>query len=414
MFSRWKSHILEEKLKKPYVHILFGARQTGKSTLLKTLIPKPDLFIDLSNPEERTRYLARPGDLVTECRALHSTVRTPSFVFIDEVQAVPDMFNAVQSLYDEDKHRWRFVLCGSSARRLRQTGANMLPGRSILHRLYPLTLTEHPSIENATSNVESPLPFPWDKKAKHPALFPAWDLMTRLTYGELPGIVTAEKEDRAGLLKSYAIIHLEEEIRREALIKDWGAFTRFLQLAAMESGTLLNYANISQHVGVSQPTIKSYYQLLEDMFIGFSVPAFSKSPRKNLLSTPKFFFFDTGIRHAAARLDVIPEIVKANPGPVFEQWVGIELWKRLQYLGGNLCHLRTKDGAEVDFIVEHKNQYIPVEAKWTEHPSLSDARHILKFLNESPNKKDKGYIICRCSRPMLLHDRVTALPWFQL
>ncbi|OGV69588.1 MAG: hypothetical protein A2283_02160 [Lentisphaerae bacterium RIFOXYA12_FULL_48_11] len=406
--------MLAEKLKKPYVHILFGARQTGKSTLLKTLIPKPDLFIDLSNPEERSRYLARPGDLVAECRALSPAGRTPPLVFIDEVQAVPEMFNAVQNLYDGDKHGWRFILCGSSARKLRQTGANMLPGRSMLHRLYPLTLAEHPSTEHVAPNIESPLPFPWDKKEKNPRPFPAWDLFTRLTYGELPGIVTADKEDRAGLLKSYAIIHLEEEIRREALIKDWGAFTRFLQLAAMESGTLLNYANISQHVGVSQPTIKSYYQLLEDMFVGFSVPAFSKSPRKNLLSTPKFFFFDTGVRHAAARLEITQEIVKANPGPVFEQWVGTELWKRLQYSGGTLYHLRTKDGAEIDFIVEHKGRYVPVEVKWTEHPSLSDARHILRFLDESPDRKSKGYIICRCSKPMLLHDRVMALPWFHL
>ncbi len=414
MFSRWKSHVLKEKLKKPYVHILFGARQTGKSTLLRALLPDTALSIDLSDPETRTRYLARPGDFIAECRALRSVGKSPLSVFVDEVQSVPDIFDAVQNLYDEDRHKWRFVLCGSSARKLRRTGANLLPGRSMLHRLYPLTLTEHPSTERKKTGVESPLPFPWPEKYGKQECFPEWDLISRLTYGELPGVVAADKADRSDLLKSYAIIHLEEEIRREALIKDWGAFTRFLQLAAMESGTVLNYANISQHVGVSQPTVKSYYQLLEDMFIGFSVPAFSKSPRKNLLSTPKFFFFDPGIRHAAARLDVIPEIVKANPGPVFEQWVGIELWKRLQYLGGNLYHLRTKDGAEIDFVVEHKGRQIPVEVKWTEHPSLSDARHVLKFLDESPDRMAKGYIICRCSRPMSLHSKVMALPWFQI
>ncbi len=130
-------------------------------------------------------------------------------------------------------------------------------------------------------------------------------MLTRLAYGALPGIVTADKQDRPGLLKAYAFVHLEEEIRREALVKDWGAFVRFLQLAAVESGQILNYANISQESGISQPTVKGYYQLLEDMFVGIRVPAYSKSPRKNLLSTPKFMFFDLGVRHAAAGLNPI-------------------------------------------------------------------------------------------------------------
>ena len=195
-------------------------------------------------------------------------------------------------------------------------------------------------------------------------------MLPRLAYGALPGIVTADKQDRPGVLKAYAFVHLEEEIVREALVKDWGAFVRFLQLAAVESGQLLNYANISQESGTSQPTVKGYYQLLEDMFVGIRVAAYSQSPRKNLLSTPKFVFFDLGVRHATAGLNPSSELVRANPGPVFEQWVGIELWKRLQYLGeGKLYHQRSRDGAEVDFIIEHRSQLTPVEVKWTENPT---------------------------------------------
>ena len=168
-------------------------------------------------------------------------------------------------------------------------------------------------------------------------------------------------------------------------------FVRFLQLAARESGQILNYAAISHETGISQPTVKNYYQLLEDMFVGFRVPAYSRSPRKNLLSTPKFFLFDLGVRHTAAGLKPSADLVHANPGPLFEQWVGIELWKRLQYLGeGTLFYQRTRDGAEVDFIVEHGGRLTPIEVKWTERPSLSDARHLLTFLGEHPRNARRG------------------------
>jgi len=178
---------------------------------------------------------------------------------------------------------------------------------------------------------------------------------------------------------------------------------------------MVNYNKIAGAIGLSVPTVKSHYQLLEDMFLGFRLPAFSGSTRKNLLSTDRFLFFDLGVRHAAAGLTAGTDTVRANPGPLFEQWVGIELWKRLQYLGnGKLHYLRTKDGAEVDFIIEHGGRFAPVEVKWTERPALTDARHLLTFLREHPNKAKQGYIICRCDRPLRLHDQVTALPWFCL
>jgi predicted AAA+ superfamily ATPase len=369
--------------------------------------------LDFSSPEERTRHLASPSEFPATCRALPKR-RRPWFVFVDEVQSVPAIFDAVQNLYDGDKQRWRFVLCGSAARKLRTTGTNLLPGRSMLHRIVPLTLPEHPAPENSPVTKSSPLPLPFAPKLSR-ARFPAADLATRLSFGELPGVVTARESDRADLLSAYALVHLEEEIRREALVKDWGAFVRFLRLASSESGGILNYAAISQESGISQPTVKSYYQLLEDMFVGFHVPAFSKSPRKNLLSTSKFFFFDLGVRHAAAGLRPSRNVVRAIGGPLLEQWVGVELWKRLTYLGeGSLHHFRTKDGAEIDFVVERRGRYIPIEVKYTEHPTARDARHVLDFLAEHAGRAPHGYLICRVPRPLSLHERVTALPWFAL
>ena len=411
MFDRWYAHDLQAKLARPYVHLLFGARQTGKSTLLDTLLPADAVRINLADPQERSRHLAHPDQFIQVCRGL-PTRKKAQVVFVDEAQSVPAVFDAVQFLYDGDKTRWQFVLCGSSSRKLRTTGVSLLPGRSLLHHLYPLTVAEHPAKEPHLVSAQSPLPFPW-RGGQGPAKpFPAWDLTTRLAYGALPGIVAADPQDRAGLLKTYAVVHLEEEIRREAMVKNWGAFVRFLHLAAAESGQILNYAAISQETGISQPTVKAYYQLLEDMFIGFSVPAYSKSPRKNLLSTPRFLFFDLGVRHAAAGLEASTDVVKASPGPLLEQWVGMELWKRLRYLGqGTLYHQRTKDGAEVDFVIQHKGRLTPIEVKWTENPTLSDARHMLTFLNENPKEAKQGYVICRCPRPLQLHDKVTALPW---
>lgn len=414
MFDRWYSGTLEAKLARPYVHLIFGARQTGKSTLLRALLPPETLVLDLADPRERTRHLANADAFASECLALPAG-KKGQFVFVDEAQSVPSIFDAVQHLYDGDKSRWRFVLCGSSARKLRRMGANLLPGRSFYHRLLPLTLVEHPADQPPVPQPVSPLPFAWNLRERHEHPFPAADLVTRLTFGELPGVVAAPQGDRGELLRSFAFVHLEEEIRREALVKDWGAFVRFLHLAAAESGQMVNFAAISQESGVSQPTVKSHYQLLEDMFVGFRVEAFSRSPRKVLLSTPKFLFFDLGVRHAAAGLTPAPDVVRTNPGPFFEQWVGIELWKRLQYLGeGRLFHLRTKDGSEVDFIIERGDTLTPIEVKWSQNPSVQDARHLLTFMAEHPKQARHAFIVCRCPRPQQLHEKVTALPWFCL
>lgn len=292
------------------------------------------------------------------------------------------------------------------------TGANLLPGRSILHHLYPLVLAERPPAgAERSGGAVSVLPLPVRRVGKTPK-FPEVDIMERLLFGELPGVATAQPSHRADLLRTYTIVYLEEELRREALVKNWPAFARFLQLAAAEAGMMINYAGISREAGVSLPTVKTYYQLLEDMFLGFRVTAFSGSPRKSLLSTERFFFFDLGVRNAAAEMPLETAAVRVNPGPLFEQWVGIELWKRLQYLGGGRLHyLRSKAGAEVDFIIARDGRFTPIEVKWTERPALGDAKHVMSFMREHPKQARHGYLICRCSVPLALSENVTALPW---
>jgi len=413
MYCRWVEPHWERKLSAPYVHIVFGARQVGKTTLLKSLLPGDATVVDLARPRERLQYLSDPDLLVRLCQGLPERTR-PHTVFVDEAQSVPAVFDAIQYLYDADKNRFRFVVCGSSARKLRRSGANLLPGRSFLHRLFPLTLAERPALQVLPEGFESILPFTLATTKASPA-FPKADLLERLAWGELPGVVTAEVEHRSDLLATYAMVHLEEEMRREAMVRDWPAFVRFLRLAATESGQILNYSKISREAGITVPTVKSHYQLLEDMFLGFRVPGFSGSSRRTLLGTDRFFFFDLGIRHAAAGLESSPAAVSMQPGPLFEQWVGIELWKRLQYLGtGKLYYLRTKDGAEVDFILERDGALIPIEVKWTERPSLADARHLRTFMAEHPRVARRGFIVCRCHAPLALDERITAIPWWGL
>jgi predicted AAA+ superfamily ATPase len=408
MFFRWSVPVFERKLAKPYVHILFGARQTGKSTLLQGLLPQADLWLDLANPAERSRYLARPETFVEECRALPRG--GPRRVVVDEVQTVPALFDAVQHLYDRDRGRFRFVLCGSSARKLRVTSTNLLPGRAMLHHLHALVRAERPAAEG-DAGADPLLAL---SGAPGERRFPPAPLLERLAFGELPGVALAPEEDRHDLLHGYAYVSLEEELRREALIKDWPAFARFLRLAALESGQVTNYAAISREAGLSAPSVKSHYQLLEDMFIGFHVDALSGGARKHVLSTPRFYFFDLGVRHAAAGLSCSRDTVLANPGPVFEQWVGIELWKRLRYLGGGrLYHFRTKAGSEIDFVVERGGELLPIEVKWTENPTREDTRHLRAFLDERKRAR-RGLVVCRCPRPRALDERITAIPWWRL
>lgn len=409
MFGRLFSPRFATQSAKPYVSLLFGARQTGKSTLLRTVYPEPAMRIDLANAEDRLRYGTSATGFIQACRGLNRG-RQPSTVIVDEAQLSPEIFNAVQHLYDDDQKRWRFILCGSSARKLRRIGANLLPGRSLYHRLYPLVQAEIAPGLNQASPIPAPI---WAEPVTRP--FSAIGLNDRLAYGALPGIATAPVEDRAALLQSYAAIYLEEEVRREASTINLSSFARFLTLAALESGQVVNSAALARQIGLTGKTIQSYYALLEDMFVGFSLPAFSGSARQGVLSTPRFYFFDLGVRHAAAGLPPEPTLVLANPGPLFEQWVGLELWKRIGYLGeGRLSYFRTKTGVEVDFIWEHRGKFIPIEVKWTDRPDISDARHLRGFLDDHKKVAPEGLVICRCPRPLQLAPNIRALPWWML
>lgn len=363
--------------------LLLGPRQTGKTTLVKNL--HADLYINLARPSVRQAYERDPGHLTREVEAM-----APHFplVIIDEVQKVTPLLDAVQDLIDSQVAQ--FILTGSSARRLRRNGeVNLLPGRVLLLRMDPLLISESTTLSPSIEEL--------------------------LLYGSLPHILLEKSvENREEDLFSYVTTYLEEEIRAEALVRNIGAFGNFLKLAALESGCISNFHKLSQDIGVSNPTISEYYQILVDCLIAERIEALSQShTRKKLIKSPKFLIYDLGVRRLAAGEGCdIPDKYMSD---LFEQWVGLELSRLMRTFPqkSSLMHWRDAAGAEIDWIVEKEHQYIPVEVKWTKNPRPNHARHVHSFIQEYPNSS-KGYVICRIPKAQKLTEQVMALPWQEL
>lgn len=381
MIRRTLQAVLERQVGRGKSVLLLGPRQTGKTTLLRQM--HPDLRVELAEPRERQRYERDPSTLRDEVVGLKG--RRPLIV-VDEVQKVPELMNVAQGLIDAG--RAQFVFTGSSARKLRRgQDVNLLPGRVVSLRLDPLTLEE--SLPRALPDL--------------------------LTDGALPAIRTeAGPSDREEDLRSYVETYLEEEVRQEAVVKRMAPFSRFLELAALESGRIVNFAGMASDVGASAPTIRGYYEILADCLVAERVDPITRSTtRKKLTRSSRYLLFDLGVRRLAAA-----EGRRLGPerlGELFEQMVGLELIRlcRLHAPSATVRFWRDPDGPEVDWVVEHEGHYVPVEVKWSERPRAADARHLNVFLNEHENAT-VGFIVCRCARALAIDDRVTAVPWQSL
>jgi predicted AAA+ superfamily ATPase len=405
-YGRWLERDLGRRTSRGKVRLLFGARQTGKSSLLRTLLPEDAVHIDLQDGRARVRYERTPGVLADE---LEVRREKRLVVCIDEIQKVPSLLDDVQHLHDRQAGRFDFFVTGSSARRLRAGAANLLPGRAHVYRLFPVTGVER--VGYAGSSVLPRLAPVGDR-----AGFPRRSLEDLLVWGSLPGITLEPAVRRGATLTAYSEVYLEEEIRREAVVRDLGAFSRFLTLAALESGQIMNLTGLSQESGVPVATIRNFYQVLVDTFVGYWVPPYGRAGRKEILSTPRFVFFDTGVRNAAAELPLSRDLLKTQAGPLFEQWVLAELIHRTSYLGRThgVSFWRTRHGAEVDAVVETPKEDIPIEVKWTDNPRPTDARHLETFIESFAPRTKRGYVVCRVPQARRLSERVTAIPWDEL
>jgi predicted AAA+ superfamily ATPase len=362
--------------------LLMGARQTGKTTLVRQF--KSDLSISFVQPDVRQRYEKAPQLLKGEVEALVSDVKGKRpLVILDEVQKVPVILDVVQDMIDRGVAD--FILTGSSARKLRRGAqVNLLPGRVVAFRMDPFSLRE----------------------------FPAKDLDERLLYGSLPGILAVQAlPDREADLGAYVTAYLEEEIRAEAVVRNIGDFARFLEIAASESGGIINLRKLSQEIGVSHTTIGAYYQILEDCLIAERIePLTHSKTRKKLTKSDKYLFFDLGVRRLAAREGT--KLSRDTMGLVFEQFIGLELLRNAHTngKGAKLRFWRDPDGPEVDWVVDADGVYTPIEVKWTDNPAPADIRHLEVFLSEYKTV-GTGYVVCRVPRKVKLSDRIFAIPW---
>ena len=230
----------------------------------------------------------------------------------------------------------------------------------------------------------------------------------------MPGIVSqAEDADRKDFLKAYSQTYLEEEIRAEALSRKIGAFSRFLELAAQESGTAPNFAKLSMETGVSAPAIKGFYNVLEETLVAERVDAYLKNARKRILSSSRYYMFDLGVRNSLARMPLTEELINSQKGVLFEHAVMLEVIRRVRALGNDyrVCYWRTSSGLEVDCVIDTGAGVIPVEIKASAHVRLGDVPGLTAFLREYPKQAQRGYVIAQIAKPEQLSDNITALPW---
>ena len=349
---------------------LWGARQTGKSTLLKALFPNA-LWFDLLLSSQYEKLAKNIG--VFRETILANLSSSP--VIIDEVQRIPALLNEVHWLISN--HNVRFIMSGSCPRKIIRSGANLLGGRALRYELYPLISQE----------------------------IPGFDLLKALNNGLLPKHYDSKNPQR--LISSYIGSYLRDEIAAEAKIRNVSSFSRFLEIAALTNGEIVNYTNIASDCGVSLPTIKEYFQILEDTLIGRFLPSFQKKPKRRVISAPKFYLFDVGIANYLISRGKIEKGTEAF-GKAFEHFIYQEIYAHSKYsdLNYSISYWRTSSQLEIDFVLgDHE---VAIEVKSTD---LANSRH-LKGLRAFSQDYEVQKLILISNDPLpRLVDGILILPW---
>lgn len=328
---------------------LFGARQTGKSTfLLDTFRDVPSF--DLLDYELRSRFSKNPG-LLGE---ILQDSPDGSLVIIDEIQKVPELLDEVHRLMV--RKNMRFILCGSSARKLKKSSSNTLGGRAVPLPFYPLVSAEVPD----------------------------FNLVRAVTNGMIPRHYMVE--NAANRLKGYVEVYIKEEVVEEALVRDLDAFSRFVEVAAIMDGEILNYENIASDCGVSANTVKQYFQILYDTLIGYEMPAYTKALKRRLMQSPRFYYFDIGIvNYLTGRTSLKPGT--AEFGHAFEHLVIQEIIAWLGYFGRKekLSYWRTYTGIEVDAVIGDAR--IAIEIKSANEVKPKHRKGLQEFAKDYPGAR---------------------------
>lgn len=364
---------------------LFGARGTGKSTFLRGFFEGQDThWIDLLEPELEALYSQHPSRLKQELLEKLGARSPIRWVILDEIQKVPKLLDVVHQLIESTP--LKFALTGSSARKLKRGGANLLAGRAFLNTLYPLTA---------------------------PELGAQFALTQYLKWGGLPKIYSFSSDvEKQTYLKTYVYSYLKEEIVSEQIVRRLDPFRRFLEVAAQGNGDILNYTNIARDVGVDTKTVQSYYQILEDTLIGFFLQPYHKSVRKQQRHAPKFYLFDLGVKRAldgTLTLDLPPNTY--GFGKAFEHFIMSECHRMNDYLRKDyrFYYLRTQNQLEVDLIIERPGQSTAiVEIKSSAQVDERDTKTIRLFLDDM--KPSEGFCLSLDPIPKQI-DGIRCLPW---
>lgn len=377
MYSR---HLLPVLQRSTRSALLLGPRQVGKSTLMRAL--QPDLEINLAHEPTYFAFASDPTELEARLDALApAKLRT---VFIDEIQRLPALLNTIQSLLDRPRHGWRFLLTGSSARKLRRGEANLLPGRIHSYRMGPLVSAE----------CEHRLP-----------------TLDVLAHGTLPGILSeSDLRDREKTLSTYAAIYLREEVQAENLSRSLEGFARFLSAIGEWAGAHLDLAKVAQAAQVPRQSAGRWFEVLEDTLLVMRADAFAKSATRRLVQHPKFFFFDNGVLNgllgnfgvSADRIGRLFEHLLfdqiVHSAAAFDQAVRVSTW-------------RTEHGAEVDFIVERGGELFAIEAKASRTVGAGDLRGLARF-EAYAGRRVRSMVWYLGREPKRIHG-VEILPWQQ-
>lgn len=378
MFSRLR------KLSKTHSFFLFGPRGSGKTTLLhERFDPKCTIWFDLLDSKVEEQFFHDPSRLYAIVKALPPQV---THVVIDEIQKVPKLLDEVHRLIEEKQKE--FVLTGSSARKLKRGGANLLAGRAFMYHLYSLSCFE---------------------------LKDVFDLETALQWGTLPKIYSLQDDsDREAFLRSYSETYLKEEILDEQVVRKLPPFRRFLEIAAQANGKIVNYSNIANDVGVDDKTVKEYFQILEDTLIGFFLEPYHNSFRKRLSEKPKFYFFDTGVARSLARRLSVPLLPKTFMyGDAFEHFVILEFIRLSSYFQPDyrFSYIRTAGDVEVDLVIERPG--LPLLCIEIKSSDLIDEKAIGSFKRLTKDIPNCEAIVVSQDRFMKRYDHVICYPWKQ-
>lgn len=349
---------------------LLGPRGTGKSTWLRQQLPDA-IFIDLLQPETYRRLSARPEALVELVDGARSDV------VIDEVQRVPDLLTVVHHLIERGPKR-RFVLTGSSARRLRRGGVDLLAGRA-------LNLSMHPFLAGE---------------------LPRFELANALEHGLVPLVIAAP--DPAAVRNAYATLYLEQEVELEGWVRSVGSFARFLEAISFSHAAVLNVSEVARECHVERRTVTGYLEVLEDLLLAFRVPVFTRRARRRLTAHPKLYLFDAGIYRSLrprGPLDRAEEI----DGCAFEGLVAQHLRAWIAYRGSEnrLFYWRTPAGAEVDFVVYGSDGFWAIEVKNTRRVRPRDLRALRAFRTDFP--ESEPVLLYRGDEPLEI-DGIRCLP----